>query len=192
MKSLISLQDWVQRLQWKVHHNFFLLLLKKKIYIYIGIYEDCGILDSKDNCSTLNICSPLSLLDPNQTGGLVSMEAMLVIKDISSTNRLVNSHAFGSSFIVPSLIWSFYVLSSLIFCQKALHCRLRLWCLHVLLLSCSVNSMRWKTYTSLSSFTQQYYKSSNVDKPCVFILLLLLFAHFSKHEYLLTSTLSYC
>jgi len=68
------------------------------------------------------------------------MEAMLVIKDISSTNRLVNSHAFGSSFIVLSLIWSFYVPSSLIFCQKALCCRLRLWCLHVLLLSCSVNS----------------------------------------------------
>lgn len=79
-------------------------------------------------------------LDPTQTQGLVSTEAVLVIKGISSTNRLDNSHTFGSSFIVLSLIWSFYVPSSLIFCQKALRCRLRLWSLHVLLLFCSVNS----------------------------------------------------
>lgn len=79
-------------------------------------------------------------VEPMRTRGLVSMEAVLVIKDISSTNRLVNSHAFGSSFIVLSLIWSFYVSFSLIFCQKALRCRLRLWCLHALLFSCSVNS----------------------------------------------------
>lgn len=65
-------------------------------------------------------------LDPAQTQGLVSMEAMLFIRDISSTNRLVNALAFGSSFIVLSLIWNFPVPFSLIFCQKALCCTLRL------------------------------------------------------------------
>lgn len=77
---------------------------------------------------------------------------MLVIKDISSTNSLVNSHAFGSSFTVLTLIWSFNIASSLIFCQKALHYRLRLWCLHVLPLSCSVNSKQEMKNLRHSSF----------------------------------------
>lgn len=94
-------------------------------------------------------------LDPAQTQGLVSVEAKLVVRDISSTNRLVNSHAFGSSFIVSSLIWNFYVPSSLIFCQKVLCCRQRLWCLHVLLLSCSVNSKQEMKTLHQSSFLQK-------------------------------------
>lgn len=106
-------------------------------------------------------------LDPAQTQGLVSVEAMLVVRGISSTNRLVNSHTFGSSFIVLSLIWNFYVPSPLIFCQKVLCCRLRLWCLHVLLLSCSVNSnKRWKPYIRVPSFRKQHHKSLIMDKAC--------------------------
>lgn len=93
--------------------------------------------------------------DPAQTQGLVSMEAMLVFGDISSTNRLVNSHAFGSSFIVLSLICNLYVPSSLIFCQKLLCCRLKLWCLHVSLLSCSVSSKQEMKTLHQKSFLQK-------------------------------------
>lgn len=124
-------------------------------------------------------------LDPTQTRGLVSMEAMLVIKDIYSTNRLVNSHTFGSNFIVLSLIWGFYV-PTLIFCQKALHCRLRLWCLHVSLLRCSVNSQQRMKNVCHSSFLHTAALPSPWTRAKhVFISLLLLFGHFSKHKYLL-------
>lgn len=114
-------------------------------------------------------------LDPAQTQGLVSMEAMLVMRHIPSTNRLVNSHTFGSSFIVLSLIWNFYVPSSLIFCQKALYYGVCMFYFSIALWTAN----RWKPYIRIPSFRKQHYKSLIMDKAC-FCLITLIICTFLK------------